>query len=324
MRILYLCRRYYWDHKMSRGARFHAPKAVARQPGVEMRFSGEGWPEWDATQSCTENFARWSWRPDWLWCYKPEDHIGVAQSLPLKVVTYNEAWWPDRKALAEVRAMRADLVVCHHENDLPQFAEHAGEVVHVPHGAEAEIFYVPADVIRPVDCLVSGVISDEIYPVRGRLKKLVETGKLSGQIRKHPGYRLQGEDKCEHQCREYALALGTAKIALCCTSRYKYALAKLFEAALAGCAVATDMPDDSVFVESLGRHVIEIDERWTDSQIVGCLQSHLADPDALRDQAAAGQAVALEHFTMDRYAEKLLGALRHAEEKTGLARSVAG
>ena len=322
MRILYLCRRYYWDHKMSRGARFHAPKAVSRQPGIDMRFSGEGWPNWDAGQSCTENFARWGWRPDWIWAYKPEDHIGVAQSLPRKVVTYNEAWWPDNRALAEVRAMRADLVICHHENDLHQFP--GFDAVHIPHGAEADVFYTPSDCIRPTDCLVSGVISDEIYPVRGRLKQLVEQGKLSGTIRKHPGYRLQGEDKCEHQAREYARELGTAKIALCCTSRYKYALAKLFEAAMAGCAVASDMPDDSVFGDSLGRHIIQIDDQWTDSQIVECLQSYLDDPDGLQQRAVAGQAVALQHYTMDRYAEKFISALKHAEEKTGLAGNLAG
>lgn len=314
-RILYLVNRDYFEKKMSRGARFVCPKFVGNHPDVDFRVSGQNWQDWDGLQSCTENFARWGWMPDWIWAYKPEDHNGVAKSLPLKLVTYNETHWDDHKALREVESMRADLVVVHHQGGLKDFDGFAGQVIHIPHAADHTIFNTPHDAQRPIDCLLTGVISDEIYPIRGRLKRLIESGKIPGEIRKHPGYRLASAGACNIQVQDYANHLGRAKIALCCTSKYRYALAKIFESALAGCCVATDMPDDSVFEKTLGQHIIELDGSWTDSQIAQCIQSHLADPVALRERARATQQCALEHFTMDCYAGKLLSAMKNAQKE---------
>lgn len=312
MKILYLFPRKLYHAKMSRGRVLYG-EAVARQPGVELRVSGEGWPDWRDADTVSANLERWGWAPDLIWSYKAESLRGLDRYPCRKLVCFNEAWAP--KTLEEIRAADADVIVFHHAGDIPQwrFLEAEGvKLVHLLHCADHETF-APSGMplaSRTTACLLSGVQSPEIYPLRARFAKLLRSGAIPGVIRPHPGYRLETEAANVQQYRDYAGQLRTARISLCCSSRHRYPLAKYVEAMAAGCAVVGDMPDDPEFRETLGRHILQVDPSWPDARIAAFINDWLARPDELAVIAAAGQAMAIREFTTDRYAERLLDAIR--------------
>lgn len=285
-------------------------QAVGRHPRVA-RFLmwGNGFDGYRDDMTLSENLRSLGWTPDLIHVYKPDEHIGVVECTVPKVIDFNEAWWPDGRALDEVQRNRIDLVIHHHANDAQAFAGFDGPVVHLPHCAERSLFSLCPEEsttpfeARPISCLLTGAVSPDVYPLRARLQSLIDQGFLPGVVRCHPGYRLRDHATCERQFRNYAALLRQTKLVLACTSRYKYALAKLVEAMMSGCAVAGDLPDDPLFCKTLGPHVIAIDPRQSDRQIAERIQSWLARPQELSQRAAAGRAAALSAYTTEHYAE---------------------
>lgn len=319
LKIAYLVPKNLYETKMSRGARFMAVEAVGDLPDAEMIITGVGWPDWDDSRSVTWNLTEIGFVADVIWAYKPDDLIEAHLYPALRVLSYNETW-PDRPGFAreEVRAFSAGLVIHHHQDGYLDLQGANALTHHIPHAASQSAFTGQPEALRLIPAILTGVISDEIYPVRGKMKRAVESGKIPGTVVRHPGYRLRSASACDEQYRAYGRVLQTAKISLCCTSKYRYALAKLFESAMAGCVVATDMPDDSGFRETLGGLIIEIDRKWSEEEIADCINDHLANPGDLRDRGIATRECALQNFTLEHYAQKanqsIRAAIRHIAE----------
>ena len=305
MRILYLFPRQLAVSKMSLGRLLYG-EAVARQPGVTLKLWGEGWDGYDNDMTLGENIERSGEAWDVLWAYKGDRLKGFAEASGIKVVCFNECW--DRKYLREADA--ASVVIFHHQTDLrlwrDELTARGVTAHHILHCADPN-FFVPRQ--KTTDCLASGVSSAAVYPLRERLHRFVRAGRMPGMIRPHPGYRLRSAAECRGQYRDYADDLGAAKIALCCTSKHRYPLAKMAEAMLAGCAVVSDMPDDDLFRSTLGRHIIEIDPAWDDVRIVGTVRDWLRNHTELAALAERGRQEVLGGFTTDHYAKRFIAAV---------------
>ena len=305
MKILYLFPRQLYETKMSIGRVLYG-EAVSRQPGVTLKFWGEGWDGYDNSLSVAENIERSGEAWDILWAYKADRLKGFCDAPGKKVVCFNECW--DRKYLDE--AAGANVIIFHHSSDMRLWRDESlpskPAIHHLLHGADSEYFH-PRQ--KTIDCLASGVSSPAIYPLRERLHRFVREGRLPGITRPHPGYRLRSAAECRGQYRDYADDLGAAKIALCCSSKHRYPLAKYAEAMLAGCAVAGDMPDDELFRSTLGRHMIELDPAWDDIKIVGTIRDWLRQPNELQLLAEAGRQEVLRSFTTDHYAKRFIEAV---------------
>ena len=248
-----------WCTKLS-PARRHAIQALARtiaEAGGEVTLTGQGWPGWDNARRAVDNIDDRTGAVLW---YKWQGSIkdGVSPIIGprevskrwLTIETYNEAWWPDDLASRQVIDSGTRLVICHHWNDMPRFdlakRETGCKVVHIPHAAEASIFskaYRPWDE-RDIDVLLTGTINPEVYPLRSRFARLIAEGKMPGNAvhYPHPGCRVADLATADAKVAEYAAMLGRSKVALVCGSIHNYALAKYFEAAMAGCCVVGSRP----------------------------------------------------------------------------------
>lgn len=309
MRILYLFPASLYATKMSRGRIWYG-EAVAAHRDVELRWWGEGWPGYKSNRTLGWNIARYGWDPDRAWVYQAERLLNVKDCTVPKVCCYNESWpaIPSR-AFNEVQMAGVKLVVHHHANDKMCFDGFTGKLVHIPHGAP-DLFCSSKPIAeRSVDCLSHGVYSPEIYPTRARLARLVAHGEVPGRILKHPGYRLAHKAACDAQAANYAAALGDAKLSLCCTSKYRYLLAKIIESMRAGCVVVTDAPDDPAYHEFIRPHVIEVGRDWSDDQLADTINRALAEPERLQAMSDSARAVADQHFTAKRYAERFVDAV---------------
>lgn len=306
MRIAFVFPRYYWERKMS-PARRHQTEAVMNAPGVESILTGPGWLSWSDGAKGWDNLREFA--PDVVDLYKP---LGTREALPVRdvadirdhaltVMRFNEAWWPDWRAQAEAVQAGVKLVVCHHANDLCRFRK--VKAIHIPHAACYETFHIRSDFEqRPIQCLLSGVQSADIYPWRETFAGMIKGGMIPGVVRKHPGYRVQ-PSQWHSQLTEYAKDLKSSVIALCCPSIYRYALAKYVEAAMAGCVLAGEVPHERC--EEFREHMIELAPSMEAKDVAEVIRSELADAGRLRQRARLAQEWALRN-TMACYAERYL------------------
>lgn len=320
LKVLALFPRAYYQRKHS-PVRRHAIQAVQQHQEIECVISGQGWDSYNLNETLAANMC--CLMPDGcdvIWMYKPNGG-GRPERPPhvpslldwksvdaLKVISLNEFWWDLETRKREVDGF--DLAIAHHENDMPRFAEAGIRVVHIPHSANADIFTRTKPIReRKIECLITGSISEDHYPLRCRLRNLVVSGRLPGELRAHPGYWQSNLSTNDAQVKNYADHLGNAKISLCCSSKWRYALGKLVESMQAGCLVVSDMPNDSLFRETLGKHIVEIDNQMSDQQIIDIVQGWLSRPLELIEYARAGQELAISEFSMQRYAERFYSAI---------------
>lgn len=312
MNVLFLCPHELYTRKCSR-CRIHQMEHVGEHDSVDNFYvTGVGFPDYDERRTLDYNLLNLQFTPDVIHLYKSEVR-GVLECKVPKSIDFNESWPHNPgRALGEANRCGVDIVIHHHENDASAFSGHNGPIVHIPHCASGTIFFAPVDKERPIDCLFTGVASEQMYPVRQKLLRLILNGEIPGDIRPHMGgkqfhsgsnsYRADGLAACNRQFEDYAQHLSRAKISLCCTSKWKYALCKIVESMMAGCAVVTDMPDDEVFKKTLGPHIIEVDPQWSSQEITDLIEGWLNRPADLAAKAAAGQNAAMNGFTMRHYA----------------------
>lgn len=300
--IVYLYPKKYYEQKMSRGRVWYG-EAVAKRSDCNLVFWGPGWDGYVDNLPVRENLNNLEFSVDAIWAYKPEECVNITdRDCPL-VVCYNEAWpHIPGKALEEVEECGADLVIHHHHNDRKCFDGASGIVRHIPHGTPE--WFSSFEYERLDSCCVTGVQSKEIYPLRDRYRK------LSGvAVRTHPGYRLQSSMQCESQATSYASYLSQYRASLCCTSKYRYLLAKIVESMMAGCVVVTDAADDPEF-EKMREHLIVLDEGISDNEIQEVCNEITSDPERWSQFAERSQKYALNHLTTEHYAERFIACLR--------------
>lgn len=316
MNILYWTPKYQYDCKMDRG-RMSYVEAVKRRDDVNLTRWGDGWTKYDPTLSLANNLTkegRDAALIDYVWTFKPTATADLKAFST--AICFNDAYAPERQE--EIREIAADVVVCHHENDLDRFkdwtwASTGGRVVHIPHAA-CKMEFAPKDLDedRPIDVLLTGVLSERTYPLRCRVARLIQEGKIPGEVRPHPGYRTDSADTTRRQFEDYAAHLRRAKIAICDASVYSYALAKYVEAFAAGCVVVGETPTDRNFVDAFGPSLVAINNDMSDVGICGLIERLLANPGEIEKRRLSGHAAYLAGHTTDHYAERFVEALRDA------------
>jgi len=320
LKILALFPKAYWEKKHS-PVRRHAIQAIQQHPKINCVVSGQEWGNYNLGDTLTDNLKRLMPNGcDIVWMYKPNGG-GRPERPPqvppfldwksvdaLKVISLNEFWWDVETRKSEVDGF--DLAIAHHENDLPRLNELGIPAVHIPHSANTAVFYRDKPTNdRRIDCLITGTIDENHYPLRCRLRRLIVLDRLPGELREHPGYFQPSLSANNMQVANYADHLGNAKISLCCSSKWHYALGKIVESMLAGCLVVSDMPDDKLFQRTLGKYIVEIDSQMSDEQIVDVVKAWLSRPLELIEFAKAGQELAVSEFSMRRYAERFYSAV---------------
>jgi hypothetical protein len=92
-------------------------------------------------------------------------------------------------------------------------------------------------------CLLSGMISPSVYPLRTRIHQQRST--IPSLVwEKHPGYHRNGTNT-----PKYLKTLSRFKVAICTSSIYGYSVRKIIEATACGCRVITDLPVEDVLPE---------------------------------------------------------------------------
>jgi hypothetical protein len=144
----------------------------------------------------------------------------------------------------QYHAEAADEIGCHawvvyyHPQAIVRLAPHLRpqHLVRTYHSLDPTILptYDPRDRLT---CLLSGRISQDVYPLRHRISRYARY--INGlDVHEHPGYHAKG-----HETADYLFLLSHYKVAICTASIYGYALRKIIEATAAGCIVITDLPE---------------------------------------------------------------------------------
>lgn len=337
MNILFLVSRSYYEQKMSR-CRFHQLDAVGRHPGVSVQMWGNGFVNYDSDAPLSANIRRMFGITafDLVHVYKPGEHKDVARCPLPKSIDYNEAW--DQKAvLKEVLQNDLRLLIFHHENDWQNWS---GEprlatgrtLLHIPHAAERSIF-APAALPwaeRTVPIVLTGRLNPHFYPLRSRCAALIQAGRLPGEVRSHPGYHATNAVGTAQQFVDYAKHLGRSRLALTLGITYRYALAKYPEAAMAGCLLIGDVPEE--LTPTLGRYMVRLEPDMSDDQIVDTVAWWLQNDSAAQERAAESYKLSLKAFTMEHYAERFVQVARdflhqqthskHSSSSPGVSRMI--
>lgn len=325
LNLLVLFPRKLWETKMS-PVRRHAFRAIGSRRDVNAFLTGPGWTMWDNSLPAIANVERIM--PDANAClaYKPHGskevppimHYRDLSGKMLTIETFNETWRHlGDKASDEVIDNETGLVICHHENGMPQFdkatAKIGTHVVHIPHCAEASVFGQASKpwADREIDVLLTGVYSPSIYPFRAMVRRLVREGKLPGKcrIRKHPGYRKPDQNACEREVLSYAADLGNAKIAIGCPSIYKYPLARYVESMMAGCLVVGLCPE---MPPGWWGYMEKLPYKSGEAEFIAKVERLSTLGDYAEKRAAAGQAFVAEKFNQDCYARQFVAAVKSA------------
>jgi len=303
VKILYLCNKHYWLTKMSR-IRFLGIDAIARHPGVELVRDGPGWDGFvDAGDSERRH------KPDIVIWYKPLGIPGHANVKAPKALRLNEMY--DRTVTSrEINDTGTDIVIHHHANeDLPWYRKHCPNThfINVPHCADPEIF---RDYKQPRqrDIVIVGSLNEEHYPFRCRLARVLPRlmPDRTVYIHQHPGYE-HADAYTNRYLKEYARMLNQSRIAVTCSSKWRYRLGKYSEIPLCHTALAADIPDDGAPL--FRTFVIELDPKDSDEEIAARLE-HYLETGLWRDRAATGLAATYFSYKIDDYARQVVRNLR--------------
>ena len=334
MRILVLMPQQLWSSRLS-ASRRHDVKALERRPGVTLKISGFGWPDWQQNDTALANVRRIMPDADCVYTYKisgnPRKGVPAANDPAsisngyLVVQKLQEAWWtgtgpndpePAWKLLARERV---GLAIMSHANDVPRMMEAAKQgmiVAVIPHAAEPGVFAQAAQKWpgRKIDVLLTGSVSSNHYPLRTRWKALMDAGRLPGKVylHPHPGCWFNGEAACEARVREYAQNLGKSKIVIGCSSRHRYELARFPEAAMAGAIHVSDMPE--IPPKGYEDFIVPVEADWPDERLIKTVADLLADETKLRAMSAMAQATAICSFTWEKWADRFVDAVKKTLE----------
>ena len=196
MKILYLCRKGYYNTKMSR-VRFDGMEAISKV--ADVIWSGNGWDNYDKTKNVNENIdiLYGDQKPDIVVAYKPQDFIDFPAVTIPKCIRYNEMW-PVKEWTQEINNFGFNLVIAHHLNDIPKY-NHIKDVkfVHIPHSASQTIFK-DYEENKVYDVLFTGAMSPKHYPFRGRLLNILRNrlaNVVGCKVLGHPGGNLKSVDR---------------------------------------------------------------------------------------------------------------------------------
>jgi len=300
MKILYLCDKLQYDTKMSR-VRFQSMQAISNVS--ELVWSGRGWDNYDDTKTVQENIDKiyGNSQPDIVVVYMPLNLIGFDKIKSVKCIRYNEMW--DRqKTTNEIVKSGAELVICHHLNDMPNY-KHLSSVkfVNISHCAEQTI-YKDYELPKVNDVLLTGAISRH-YPFRYRLRNIMLrylAGKVKCKVLDHPGGNLTNVHGVVLD--SYAKEINQSKITLTCSSAYKYRLGKYVEIPMSGSLLAADLPNEDH--DFFKQFMLVLDPKDSDENIAKQILEYVNDD---KRNGLIKRGIELnKEYTQEKYAERFI------------------
>jgi len=321
--ILVLWIERLWRTKQS-PARRHAVWAIAERANVKV--SGPGFPDWTNDLSGVENIQRIMPDCHAVLTYKAlagcefgrvNEPLEVSKRW-LTVETWNEchAGFPGGvptmhpgggTAAQECRKAGIRLVVIHHENDRARMwdvEDYGAEIVHIPHGASPVFMECRKPWSERRGVILTGVLNEEHYPLRQRWYRLIRDGRIPATQFSRPGNYSPSIEESEKRVREYAEALGSARVVLGCASKWKYALARYPEVALSGAAHVCDLPDAVAPGYDDMLHAVQPDA--SADELISAVEYTLAHAEEIGVRAAAR---AEAEYTTAHYAQRFMDAV---------------
>jgi len=316
--LLYLCDKSYYDTKMSR-VRFHGMTAIGQL--INVTWSGNEWDNYDSDLTVQQNISsiyKNKKDPDIVVAFKPLKLKKFADIRAIKCLRYNEMFdteWTKK----EIIESGADLVICHHKNDMIRykeiFKEYDKKNIHfdyVAHCAEKTIY---KDYKTPKECdvlLAGAVYTQSIlgnhYPLRIRFVESI-LPKLSKRYKccvlRHPGGNLL-DATTDRNSREYARALNSAKICLTCSGAPRSRFGKYTEIPMCASALVADLPDEEH--DFFKQFMIVVDMSMTDDEIVEKISYYLEN-DQEREKLIQKGLELNKEYTQEKYAERFLNSV---------------
>lgn len=312
LNILYLVNRDIFINKVSR-VRFHAINKLGALENVI--YSGNGWDNYDNSKTVQQNVDSLRIKIDFIICYKPGELLEFNKVRIPKCIQYNEMW-DIPLTLAEINLSNPDLIVCHHQNDIPKYPmksiSYMSRFVHIPHCAEKSIFY-DYNIEKDIDIMLSGAMSPKHYPFRNKLQQVIGImpKKYKCIVYKHPGTK-QGDAHSDVYQKEYAKVINRTKICVTCTSAYKYRLGKMVEIAMCGSLLGCDMPGQDH--DEFNEFMIVLNPDDSLEQLRDQLVSILENPIKMKDLKEKTLKWASK-YTQEYYAEELQKTIYDTIEK---------
>ena len=122
MKVLFLCDKDSYITKMSR-VRFHSVEAIGKV--CDLKWSGNNWENYNNDLTVKENLENIyadEEKPDIVMAYKPLELKEFSDVDQTKCIRYNEMYdvgWTRK----EIDESGADIVICHHLNDMSQYED---------------------------------------------------------------------------------------------------------------------------------------------------------------------------------------------------------
>lgn len=296
MKILHLCSKFFWEHKMSR-VRFHGIDAISRHPDVTLIKSGPGWVGFKDCVSSQQEHS-----PDLIVWYKPMEMPNYDKVTVPTCLRYNEMW-DIEETTKEINQTKSRIIVCHHNNDISKYNHISNSIfINVPHCAEKSIFK-DYGLNKNFDLQIIGLINPDIYPFRSRLKSLIENKivpkyKIKYRLLNHPGGRI---DDVNGQVINYAKQINSSFINLTCSSKFLYALAKYSEVPLCNSLLAADLPDENK--DWYKNWMCVLNRSYSDDEIIDTLMYYLENKSAISEKVCKGYSENIKIRTQENYAE---------------------
>ena len=308
IKILYLCNKKSHDTKMSR-VRFHGMRAIGKL--TELTWSGLGWSNYDDSKTVQENIdiIYGEEQPDIVVAFKPLELKEFSKAKPLKCIRYNEMFdveWTKK----EIDESGAQLVICHHLNDMEQYEELYKDTdikfVNIPHCAE-KMIYKDYGMQKQCDILLAGAvytksILGDHYPLRIRMARDIlpkMSEKYTCAILQHPG-GLLNDAVSDRNSFEYAQALNSAKICVTCSGQPKSRFGKYIEIPMCASAIAADIPGEEQLL--FKDFVIDINMDMSDDEIISKLSYYIDNEEERLKLVEKGLQYA-QYYTQERYAD---------------------
>lgn len=320
LNVLYLINYTTYITKMSR-VRIHSINALSNF--TNLKWWGLNWEDYDPTISVHENIIKkyGDFKFDVVIVYKPLELIDFHKIPFTKCITYNEMYdFP--ATIKEIDESMVDLVICHHENDMPAYKTYYEsyhgqknkkvQFTHIPHSAEESIFK-DYGFNKKWDVLVCGRLNcknslgESHYPLRDRMSKLISKmpNKYNCSIYKHPK-SSNADSYTDKYLIEFAHAINSAKICVSCSGLPKSRFGKYIEIPMCNTVHCADIPEQDS--EDFKKMLIEITMDMSDDEIINKLVYYLENESLLNELQKTGYEWS-KKYTQKEYAMRLLKAL---------------
>lgn len=303
--LLYVINFKYYLFKMSR-IRIWIIKSFYKLHNISLFITGLHWYNYNNSKTLLENINSMGITPDYIIWYKPLEY-DCSGIHCCKCIIYNEMW-DVSYTTNEILKSNSNIIICHHLKDYDFYKGHLKQYsnikcLYIPHHSNPRIFY-NMNYTRHIDILISGITTDQHYPLKSRLVTIIQ--KYKNSILKnytiyhhiHPGYQdtIAFDDNNQ---KTYNKLINQSKICICCSSKYKYRLAKYIEIPMSGGIICGDIPYKDN--ETFSKFIIEVNMNMSDLQIAQLLHNHLSNQALLKKKQTLGETWA-KQYTLDKYA----------------------